>query len=70
MLLTTPFSWFEQYTHKAKWLGGYKGASGEAALSVDGLKQVMEDQFELLEETNVSFWGVGAFCLFLLFVLL
>lgn len=53
VLLTTPFSWFEQYTHKAKWLGGYKGASGEAALSVDGLKQVMEDQFELLEETNI-----------------
>lgn len=37
LLLTSPYTWLEEYTKKEEWLGGYR-AGGEPVWSLDGLK--------------------------------
>jgi 5-histidylcysteine sulfoxide synthase/putative 4-mercaptohistidine N1-methyltranferase len=53
LLITTPFTWLESCTPVSSWLGGYHDeATGEAKLSVDGLREMMgELGFEMLEES-------------------
>jgi putative 4-mercaptohistidine N1-methyltranferase len=49
LVLTSPYTWLEEYTKKEEWLGGYRKA-GEPAWSLDGLKAVLQDTFEMLGE--------------------
>ncbi len=44
LLLTTPFTWLEEYTPKENWLGG---RDADDARSVDVLKALLEPDFEL-----------------------
>lgn len=53
VLITTPFTWQEQYTPKAIWLGGYVDEEGHPKWSFDGLMEAMSADFELLEETDM-----------------
>lgn len=47
LLITSPYSWSEQYTVKAHWLGGYKDpVSGENVTTLEGLHQVLDADFE------------------------
>ncbi len=38
LLITSPFSWFAEYTAPERWLGGTLGADGQPRSSADGLK--------------------------------
>ena len=49
LVLTSPYTWLEEYTKKEEWLGGYRNA-GEPVWSSDGLKAVLQDHFEMLGE--------------------
>ena len=50
LLLTSPYSWSESATVKAHWLGGYKDThSGENVTTLDGLHQLLDAEFELIQ---------------------
>ena len=50
LVLTSPYTWLEDYTERDEWLGGYKDNVGENFTTLDGLKQELEESFELVEE--------------------
>lgn len=52
-ILSTPFTWGEQYTPKQNWLGGYSDPSGKPVSGSDGLKAAMSDTFDLRHEFNI-----------------
>lgn len=52
LVITTPFSWLEQFTDKEKWLGGADGKDSHAGL-VDAL--TAGGAFELVEEGAIPF---------------
>jgi 5-histidylcysteine sulfoxide synthase/putative 4-mercaptohistidine N1-methyltranferase len=49
LVLTSPYTWLEEYTKKAEWLGGFREA-GEAVWSLDGLTSALSEHFRLLGE--------------------
>lgn len=47
VMLGSPYTWLEDYTAKAHWLGGYKDAqSGENVTTLEALHQVLSEYFE------------------------
>ena len=49
LVLTSPYTWLEEYTKKEEWLGGYREA-GEPVWSLDGLKEALAAHFRLVGE--------------------
>jgi 5-histidylcysteine sulfoxide synthase/putative 4-mercaptohistidine N1-methyltranferase len=49
LVLTSPYTWQEEFTNKENWLGGYR-TSGEPVWSLDGLKEALTPRFRLLGE--------------------
>jgi len=49
LVLTSPYTWQEEFTKKGEWLGGYREA-GEPVWSLDGLQEVLAAHFRLLGE--------------------
>ena len=49
LVVTSPYTWLEEYTKKEEWLGGYRDA-GEPVWSLDGLKEALAPHFRLLGE--------------------
>jgi len=49
LVLTSPYSWSEEFTKKEEWLGGYREA-GEPVWSLDELKKTLAPRFRLLGE--------------------
>jgi putative 4-mercaptohistidine N1-methyltranferase len=48
LLITSPYSWLEDYTPAAAWLGGKQNTR-----SITGLHRALDNDFEFLEETNM-----------------
>jgi SAM-dependent methyltransferase len=54
LVLTSPFTWLEDYTAKAKWVGGCVDESGAVVRCADALKAMMASHgFSVLEEGKV-----------------
>ena len=49
LVITSPYSWSEEFTKKEEWLGGYR-ESGEPVWSLDELKKTLAPRFRLLGE--------------------
>ncbi|MBN2647364.1 MAG: 5-histidylcysteine sulfoxide synthase [Thiotrichales bacterium] len=50
LLLGSPYSWDEQFTQKANWLGGYKdGSSGENVRTLQTLHELLDKDFVLVQ---------------------
>lgn len=49
LVLTSPYTWLEEFTRKDEWLGGYREA-GEPVWGLDGLKTVLEPHFSMVAE--------------------
>ncbi len=49
LVITSPYTWLEEFTKKEEWLGGYREA-GEPVWTLDGLKEVLAPHFRLLGE--------------------
>jgi 5-histidylcysteine sulfoxide synthase/putative 4-mercaptohistidine N1-methyltranferase len=49
LVITSPYTWLEEYTKKEEWLGGYREA-GEPVWTLDGLKETLASHFRLLGE--------------------
>jgi len=55
LILTSPYTWQESSTKKEFWLGGYKDSSGKEVRTLDTLKEVLNDKFELLHTQDLEF---------------
>jgi len=49
LVLTSPYTWLEEFTPRDKWLGGLK-VDGENVTTLDGLHAVLKEQFTPLGE--------------------
>jgi len=54
LILTSPYTWQEESTPKEKWIGGYK-RDGENVTTLDGLKEILGSEFELMDVKDVPF---------------
>lgn len=49
LILTSPYTWLEEFTQKEEWLGGVK-VNGENYTSLDGLKECLSERFDMISE--------------------
>lgn len=54
LVLSSPYSWSEEYTPKERWLGGFV-KDGVAVDSFEAVKGLLEGDFRLLEAQNIPF---------------
>ena len=50
LILASPYTWLAEYTERQEWLGGFKDSSGENFTTLDGLKALLGEHFDLLGE--------------------
>ncbi len=56
LVITSPYTWLEEFTEKDKWLGGFKADTGESFTTLDGLRHGLAPEFRQLgQETDVPF---------------
>jgi len=55
LILTSPYTWQESSTKKEFWLGGYKDENGNDINTIDTLKTILNDKFELLHIQDLDF---------------
>ncbi|MGB3750654.1 MAG: 5-histidylcysteine sulfoxide synthase [Arcobacteraceae bacterium] len=55
LILTSPYTWQESSTKKEFWLGGYKDENGKDIKTIDTLKNILKDKFELLHTQDLDF---------------
>ena len=55
LVLTSPYTWKEEYTKKEFWIGGYKDKNGHEVSTLEGLKKILEVHFELIAIEDVPF---------------
>ena len=48
LMIASPYTWLEEHTKKENWLGGFK-KDGENVSTLDGLKSVLGEHFDLLQ---------------------
>ncbi|MGF1727134.1 5-histidylcysteine sulfoxide synthase [Photobacterium nomapromontoriensis] len=54
LVITSPYTWLEEYTEKANWLGGVK-VHGENFTTLDGLTETLIPHFELIAVKEIPF---------------
>jgi len=54
LVITSPYTWLEEYTPKVKWLGGRR-EHGEALTTFAGIARALEAEFELIHRADVPF---------------
>lgn len=54
LVLTSPYTWLEEYTEKDNWLGGIK-VNGENFTTLDALKEHLGSAFDLQEVKDIPF---------------
>lgn len=55
LIIASPYTWLEDFTDKDKWLGGFKSENGENYTSLDGLKENLLNNFNLIDTRNIPF---------------
>ncbi len=55
LVLTSPYTWLQEYTDKKFWIGGYEDENGEPVSTLDGLKEILEEHFILVATEDVPF---------------
>jgi putative 4-mercaptohistidine N1-methyltranferase len=55
LMLTSPYTWQESSTKKEFWLGGYKDESGNEVKTIERLKNILNEKFELLHVQDLEF---------------
>lgn len=56
LVITSPYTWLEQFTDKSTWLGGYQDSTGKQVYGFDTLKKTLGPDFDLIEEVNLPFF--------------
>ena len=52
LVILTPASWLEDYTHREAWLGGFD-EGGKPVHTTDTLKEILTDEFECVHEDDI-----------------
>ena len=55
LVITSPYTWQESSTKKEFWLGGYKDKDAKEVKTLDTLKKILADRFELVHTQDVNF---------------
>ena len=55
LVITSPYTWQESSTKKEFWLGGYKDKSGNEVKTIDTLKDILSERFELIHRQDLEF---------------
>ena len=55
LVLTSPYTWQESSTNKEFWLGGYTDENGKEIKTIESLKNILHDNFELIHTQDVEF---------------
>jgi len=48
LVISSPYSWLEEFTKKDKWLGGYR-KGGEPCMTLDALRELLDPHFVMLD---------------------
>lgn len=54
LVITSPYTWLEEYTPKEKWLGGRR-EHGEPVTTFEGLERTLAPRFELVQRQDIPF---------------
>ncbi|MCZ6675462.1 MAG: putative 4-mercaptohistidine N1-methyltransferase [Verrucomicrobia bacterium] len=54
LIITSPYTWLEEYTPKENWLGGYDNES-QSQRTIDGLVEVLSAHFVKVREMDLPF---------------
>jgi len=54
LILTSPYTWLEEFTPQANWLGGFE-RDGELVSTLDGLRAALDPHFELISARDLPF---------------
>jgi len=55
LVITSPYTWQESSTNKEFWLGGYEDENGDSVKTIDALREVLADKFELIHTQDLDF---------------
>jgi len=55
LVLTSPYTWQEESTPKELWLGGNYDAEGKEVRTLESLRELLADDFELLHHQDLEF---------------
>jgi len=55
LVITSPYTWQESSTAKELWLGGYEDEAGNAVKTIESLKVVLGEKFELIHLQDLEF---------------
>lgn len=50
LVITSPYTWMEEFTARDKWLGGFKAKTGENYTTLEGLRDALAPEFEMLDK--------------------
>lgn len=50
LVITSPYTWLEEFTEREHWLGGFKAQTGENYSTLEGLRDGLAPEFEALGE--------------------
>ena len=50
LIMTSPYTWLEEFTPRDKWLGGFKANTGENYTTLEGLTDTLLPEFEMVDE--------------------
>ena len=54
LILTSPYTWLEEFTPKSEWLGGFT-REGRPMTTLDGLHAILDARFHLIDRRDVPF---------------
>ncbi len=54
LILTSPYTWLEEFTPKERWIGGYK-EGGKNITTLEGLEKILGKDFRLLGTHDIPF---------------
>ena len=54
-MITSPYTWQESSTKKEFWLGGYRDEEGNEVKTIDSLKAILAEKFELVHLQDLEF---------------
>ena len=55
LVITSPYTWQESSTKKEFWLGGYKDENGDEVKTIESLKKILSDKFDLIHTQDLEF---------------
>ena len=46
LVITSPYTWLEEFTEREKWLGGFKAQTGENYTTFEGIRDALQPEFD------------------------